>query len=81
VRAHRWLNMLTDGSASSVDGLARTVQQDRGYVRRVLRLTFLSPTLTAAILEGRQPEHVSLTDLLEADIPHKWCDQARLFEL
>jgi hypothetical protein len=73
--------MLLDGSAASVEALAKTVRQDRGYVRRVLRLAFLSPALTSAILEGGQPEHVSLTDLLEADIPHSWRDQARLFEL
>ena len=81
VRAHGWLKLILDGSVASIEDLARTVRQDRGYVRRVMRLAFLSPAITAAILEGRQPAHVSLTDLLEADIPYAWRDQAQLLAL
>jgi len=72
VRAHGWLKSILDGSIRSVDGLARSTGQDRGYVRRVLRLAFLSPAITEAILEGKQPGHVSLTDLLDGEIPILW---------
>lgn len=81
VRAHAWLKLILDGSVGSIDELARTVGQDPGYTRRVLRLAFLSPDLTASVLDGRQPEHVSLTDMLEADVNLSWHDQAQLFAL
>lgn len=81
VRAHAWLKLILDGSVRSIGELARIVRQDCGYVRRILRLAFLSPAISSAILEGRQPEHVSLTDLTETDICYSWRVQTLLFEL
>ena len=78
VRSHSWLKSILDGSMGSVDELARSTGLDRGYVRRVLRLAFLSPAITEAILEGKQPAHVSLADLRDADLPHGWRGQPRL---
>jgi len=54
VRAHAWLKLLLDGSVASLEELARHVGRERIYVRRVLRLAFLSPALTSDILDGRQ---------------------------
>jgi site-specific DNA recombinase len=46
--------------------------------RRILRLAFLAPDLQRAILEGRQPRHVTLARLIDSDIPLLWCEQRRL---
>lgn len=78
VRSHSWLKSLLEGSIGSVDELARSTGQDRGYVRRILRLAFLSPAITEAILEGKQPVHVSLADLRDVEQPHCWRGQPRL---
>ena len=47
------------------------------YQRRLVRLAFLAPDLQRAILAGRQPEGMSLADLLEAPISPSWAEQAR----
>jgi site-specific DNA recombinase len=46
--------------------------------RRILRLAFLAPDLQRAILEGRQPRHLTLARLIDSDIPLLWSEQRRL---
>lgn len=71
VRAHAWLR----GTVASMEDLALHVRRERIYVRRILRLAFLSPTITSDIIEGRQPEYLSLTAFIERDLPKLWGDQ------
>jgi site-specific DNA recombinase len=51
------------------------------YERRLVRLAFLAPDLQAAILEGRQPAHLSLEQLIERPIPIDWEEQRAIFQL
>lgn len=51
------------------------------YERRLVRLAFLAPDLQAAILEGRQPAHLSLEQLIERPIPISWEEQRAIFQL
>jgi site-specific DNA recombinase len=46
-------------------------------VRQRIRLAFLSPQITTAILEGRQPPELSLQHLLTRPIPLDWDRQAK----
>jgi hypothetical protein len=78
-RAHAWLNMLLAGKAKSIEDLSRQAKKHRGDIWPILRLAFLSPEITRAILEGRQPPHFSLARLLASDIPLSWPKQAKLF--
>ena len=55
VRAHTWLAELKGGRFSSIEELAATTKLHPKLVRQALRLAFLSPELTSAILEGDQP--------------------------
>ena len=55
VRAYAWLADLKSGRFSSIDELATTANLHPKVVRQALRLAFLSPALTSAILEGDQP--------------------------
>ena len=44
---------------------------DERYVARNLKLAFLAPDITAAILEGRQPSHLTADALIKmADLPY-----------
>jgi site-specific DNA recombinase len=56
VRAHAWKRALLDGAHDSVEMLAAANQLHPKVVRQALRLAFLSPDITSAILEGRQPK-------------------------
>jgi hypothetical protein len=65
VRAHRWREMLESGRYATVRDLAKAESINESYLGRILRLTLLSPTLTEAILEGKQPAALELDDLLK----------------
>ena len=47
---------------------------ERGYLGTLLRLTLLAPEMVEAILNGRQPEGVTLPALLEG-VPLGWGEQ------
>ena len=78
VRAHRWRGMLESNLFASVRDLAKAEKINESYLCRVLRLTLLSPSLTEAILNGRQPEGLDLARLLKF-LPIEWDKQATAF--
>jgi site-specific DNA recombinase len=81
-RAHLYLNHLTDGSASSINDLADGLNVHRADISRILPLAFLSPSITDAILTGRQPADLTVRSLSRLiDIPPAWADQAKVFGL
>jgi len=49
---------------------------ERGYLGTLLRLTLLAPDLVEAILDGRQPEGMTLPGLLEP-FPVDWDEQRK----
>jgi site-specific DNA recombinase len=52
VRAHGWMRSLHDGACGSIEELAKASSLHPKVVRQALRLAFLSPDVTSAILEG-----------------------------
>ena len=60
VRAHVWMDRLRSGAFESIEALAEANCLHPKVVRQALRLAFLSPDVTSAILEGGQPEDFSL---------------------
>ena len=64
-RAFRWRRMLESGVVSTVDEIAVREKINKSYVSRVLRLTLLAPDIVEAILDGRQPEGMTLPGLME----------------
>jgi len=54
--------------------MAAAEKIERGYLVTLLRLTLLSPAMMEAILNGRQPEGVTLPALLEG-VPVGWGKQ------
>jgi site-specific DNA recombinase len=67
--------MMIEGEGESVEALAVRTGLERTRVWRTLKLAFLSPALMRGILEGRHPSGMSLTRLLDADLPLLWRDQ------
>jgi site-specific DNA recombinase len=78
VRAHDWRNRLECGTANCTADLAEQEGCHVRYVRNILKLAFLAPDITEAILAGRQPRHLALADLMRADIPDAWSGQRTL---
>ena len=73
-RAFRYQKLLNDGRYASISEMAAAEKIERGYLGSVLRLTLLAPEMVEAILDGRQPEGVTLPRLLEG-VPVVWGEQ------
>ncbi len=79
-RGHRWHRLLAYGAYATIEDLAAAEKINASYVSRVTRLAFLSPGLTEAILEGRQPSHLTMKDLM-APFPAEWGLQEIHFQI
>ena len=64
-RAFRWRRMLETGRYATIDEIAAAEKINDSYVSRVLRLTLLAPDIVEAILDGRQPEGMTLPGFLK----------------
>lgn len=71
---HRWLGLLMEGSVHSVSEIAEIVGMHPSNVRRFLTLTCLSPRIVKSILNGQEPDGLSLEGLRE--VPMRWEEQA-----
>ncbi len=70
-RAFRWRRMMEAGRFGTIDELAAAEKINSSYVSRLLRLTLLAPDIVEAILDGRQPEGMTLPGLMEP-FPVEW---------
>ncbi|MDB5582256.1 MAG: Resolvase-like protein [Bradyrhizobium sp.] len=77
VRARAWMQALRDGSYKSIESLADANQLHPKVVRQALRFAFLSPTVTAAILEGSQPTGLSLSQIPKL-LPLPWTEHQQM---
>ncbi len=72
-RAFAWPEALESGKSQSISGLARANgYTDDHHTRRILKLAFLAPDIVEAILQGRQPQGVTLSHILQVDLPLSW---------
>jgi hypothetical protein len=73
-RAHRWKQLIENGTYRSAAGIAEAEGVTRSFVNRLLRLTLLAPDIVEAILEGRQPQGMQLEELT-GTISSGWVEQ------
>ena len=74
VRAHVWLSELSSGQMASVEDLAVSAKVNPKVVRLGLRLAFLQPGVTAAILDGDVSFRLKQIPKL---LPLSWREQHR----
>jgi site-specific DNA recombinase len=75
-RAHSWFARLQSGQGSSIRAIARAERLAERYIARIIPLAFLAPDITEAILEGTQPEDLTLAKLCQR-LPLAWLEQRR----
>ncbi len=63
--------MLEKGRYGTIDELAAADKINSSYASRLLRLTLLAPDIVEAILDGRQPDGMTLPGLMEP-FPVEW---------
>ncbi|MFC3640148.1 recombinase family protein [Camelimonas fluminis] len=77
-RAQRFRDLVLKGDGASLTALAEASGVTGSYFSRVVRLGFLAPDITAAILDGRQPVELTAKRLsLTAELPNDWPGQRR----
>ena len=75
-RAHQLQRQLLDDSKRSVEQLVEQAKLNRTYATLLLRLSWLAPEITEAILQGRQPPTLTADKLARATrIPLDWRTQ------
>jgi site-specific DNA recombinase len=76
VRAYRFNTTLVHSDGVPSAALAVREGVSRSYFTRVVRLSYLAPDITQAILEGHQPRDLTSEKLLEhSRLPLAWHDQ------
>jgi site-specific DNA recombinase len=78
VRAHLFKARLLQSAGGKFAELARREKLNRSYYSRVVRLTYLAPDITRAILDGHQPPNLTAATLLEhSGLPFAWPEQRK----
>ena len=65
---HRWLDLLTEGRFGSVQELAETIGIDPSQMRRHLSLTLMTPKLLRSVMNGNEPDGMSVEGLKEMPV-------------
>ena len=73
-RAFRWRNLIESGAYGTIDEIATAERINPSYVSRVLRMTLLAPDIIESILDGQQPDSLTLARAIEA-FPVGWAGQ------
>jgi len=81
VRAHDIQTRLVQNTKLTVHDIARTEGVSAAYIYTLLRLPWLAPDITTAILNGRQPQHLNAMTLMRraSRLPADWAEQRALF--
>ena len=78
VRAHNLKDKLRRQPGIRLAGFSARENLNPSYAVRLVRLTFLAPGITRAILEGRQPAGFTAQKLItHSALPRAWPDQRR----
>jgi hypothetical protein len=77
VRTHVWIQAFREGAYRSIEELAEANGLNPKVIRQALRLAFLSPDITSAILQGQQPVQLSLARIPKL-LPLSWNEQRPL---
>lgn len=76
VRAHAAKKAIENPDNPSVEAAASSMDLSKQYFCRLLRLGYLAPDITTAILDGRQPAHINRQFLARLDnLPLDWSRQ------
>src|ERR1700726_3152650 len=79
LRARRFNATLAQGEGVPFAALAEREGVSRSYFTRLVRLSYLAPDITQAILDGRQPPDLTAEKLLEhSRLPLAWHNQRTL---
>ena len=65
----------------SINQIAKREGRCRKQLTKLLRLSWLSPNIVEAIVDGRTPSRLNRKRLLDADLPPSWPEQEEMLGL
>ena len=75
-QAHHLQRRLLQGKHESIAAFASQEQMTGSYIARLIRLAWLAPDITQAILMGRQPAALTAIKLMQSGpLPSDWNEQ------
>jgi hypothetical protein len=74
-KAHSWVDQIVKGEALNQRAIAASIGVNKRYVSRILPLAFLAPEITEMILEGKQPDGLSISDCI--NVPMLWAEHRK----
>tara|TARA_R110002167_G_scaffold201021_2_gene404452 strand:- start:310 stop:570 length:261 start_codon:yes stop_codon:yes gene_type:complete len=76
--ARNWFDQLASGDAGSVKEIAEREKVFDTEITRILPLAFLAPSIIENILNGRQPETLTVKSLKRINpLPTDWNEQRK----
>ncbi|MBK9011266.1 MAG: hypothetical protein IPM87_11430 [Novosphingobium sp.] len=79
VRAHQAKKALAEPANPSLEAAASSMGLSNQYFCSLLRLGYLAPDITVAILDGRQPAHLNRQYLARINnLPIDWSSQREM---
>lgn len=78
-RAFRWKKLLDDGKSTSIKQMADELGMAVPYMSRLIRLTLLAPDIIEAIVDGREPDGMSI-ERLRRPMPLLWREQKAVLQ-
>lgn len=76
-RGYAWMKMLDEGKIHDIQELVEKTGYHRTHVWRILMTANLSPALTEAVLNGTEPDGLSMQKI-KSPIPEDWQMQEKL---
>ena len=74
----RWMEMLINGEAKNITDLVAKFGLKPPYITRVLGLNNLAPDIVEAIVNGAEPDGLSIAQIMK-NIPEDWNEQRKSF--
>lgn len=74
-RGRRWFAELASNRAGDTRAIAKREGVHDSYVRRLIPLAFLAPSIIEAICDGRQPPDRTAERLRRGRVPYRWTEQ------
>ena len=77
IQGFQYRDMLESGKVATVSELAHKVKQERAFLFRALSLVNLAPDIIEAILNGKEPSTLTLSNLRKG-FPEDWTEQRKM---
>jgi hypothetical protein len=76
LKGNSWQRKIRRGAYDSIADLSKHMSITESYVYRIMNINYISPKIKEMILDGKQPKHLNLQDIIY-DVPLSWIEQEK----